>query len=200
MGTRHLIAVQLGGRYKVAQYGQWDGYPSGQGARVLNFLQQVNLEEFKERVGKLRWVRKEMIEAAYKKLGIHGDWMTMEESARFREAHPEWHRDTGAGILSLIMERDKLYLQNAIDFAGDGLFCEWCYVVDLDAGTLEVYSGFKKEPLTESDRFFKYDKDKSDYRAVSKIAEWSLDNLPSLDELIRVGEVEEDRRANVEDA
>ena len=29
MGTRHLIAVQLDGEYKIAQYGQWDGYPEG---------------------------------------------------------------------------------------------------------------------------------------------------------------------------
>lgn len=27
MGTRHLTAVVIDGDYKVAQYGQWDGYP-----------------------------------------------------------------------------------------------------------------------------------------------------------------------------
>ena len=31
MGTRNLTAVYLDGQYKVAQYGQWDGYPEGQG-------------------------------------------------------------------------------------------------------------------------------------------------------------------------
>jgi hypothetical protein len=35
MGTRHLIAVQLGGEYRVAQYGQWDGYPDSAGIDVL---------------------------------------------------------------------------------------------------------------------------------------------------------------------
>ena len=27
MGTRNLTVVYLDGQYKVAQYGQWDGYP-----------------------------------------------------------------------------------------------------------------------------------------------------------------------------
>jgi len=32
MGTRHLsMAYNKGGEVKVAQYGQWDGYPEGQG-------------------------------------------------------------------------------------------------------------------------------------------------------------------------
>ena len=38
MGTRHLIAAKIDGVYKLAQYGQWDGYPEGQGVAVLDFL------------------------------------------------------------------------------------------------------------------------------------------------------------------
>jgi hypothetical protein len=38
MGTRHLIAAKIDGVYKLAQYGQWDGYPDGQGVAVLDFL------------------------------------------------------------------------------------------------------------------------------------------------------------------
>ena len=42
MGTRHMIAVVNNGKYRVAQYGQWDGYPSGQGVGVLGFLTNGN--------------------------------------------------------------------------------------------------------------------------------------------------------------
>lgn len=41
MGTRHLTAVFVDGEYKVAQYGQWDGYPEGQGLTCLEFARSV---------------------------------------------------------------------------------------------------------------------------------------------------------------
>ena len=42
MGTRSLTAVVLNGKYKVAQYAQYDGYPSGQGAEALEFVQAIS--------------------------------------------------------------------------------------------------------------------------------------------------------------
>ena len=38
MGTRHLIRVKKDGKLCVSQYGQWDGYPTGQGKDVLKFV------------------------------------------------------------------------------------------------------------------------------------------------------------------
>lgn len=38
MGTRNLVAVQIDGQYKIAQYGQWGGYPEGKGVDALTFL------------------------------------------------------------------------------------------------------------------------------------------------------------------
>ena len=38
MGTRFLTAVFADGQYRVAQYGQWDGYPEGAGVNILHFL------------------------------------------------------------------------------------------------------------------------------------------------------------------
>ena len=40
MGTRNLTCVIKDGKYRVAQYGQWDGYPEGQGMNILNFLKK----------------------------------------------------------------------------------------------------------------------------------------------------------------
>jgi len=40
MGTRNLTCVVSGGKYIIAQYGQWDGYPSGQGVTALEFLRK----------------------------------------------------------------------------------------------------------------------------------------------------------------
>jgi hypothetical protein len=46
MGTRNATIVIKDNKTKVAQYGQWDGYPSGQGVTALNFLRQANLSQF----------------------------------------------------------------------------------------------------------------------------------------------------------
>ncbi|KAI1759222.1 hypothetical protein GGR53DRAFT_514291 [Hypoxylon sp. FL1150] len=38
MGTRHLICIRINRQWVVAQYGQFDGYPTGQGVRLFDFL------------------------------------------------------------------------------------------------------------------------------------------------------------------
>lgn len=47
MGTRHIVGVVSGGKYRLAQYGQWDGYPAYTGAMVVEFLSKP------ENVGRL---------------------------------------------------------------------------------------------------------------------------------------------------
>lgn len=38
MGTRNLTCVVKNNKYVVAQYGQWDGYPTGQGQTIVEFI------------------------------------------------------------------------------------------------------------------------------------------------------------------
>lgn len=64
MGTRNLTAVYLDGQYKVAQYGQWDGYPEGQGITVLTFLRdKMDLELFKEALRNSSYIPSEELTA-----------------------------------------------------------------------------------------------------------------------------------------
>ena len=57
MGTRNLTVVYHGGKHVVAQYGQWDGYPEGQGITCLDFLhrQNGNFDNFKSKLALLRF-------------------------------------------------------------------------------------------------------------------------------------------------
>lgn len=55
MGTRNITRVILpNGSIIVNQYSQWDGYPTGRGAEVMNFVRQyctkTKLEELKKRL------------------------------------------------------------------------------------------------------------------------------------------------------
>jgi hypothetical protein len=125
MGTRHLICVVVDGKMKVAQYGQWDGYPTGQGVDIVNFINNdMDLERFKNAVRECRFVSNKIL------------------SQRDVEQHPELSRDTSAKILKMIQDGGVRELWNEKSFAGESLFCEWAYVLDLDKEVLEVYKGF----------------------------------------------------------
>ncbi len=48
MGTRNFTSVIMGGEQVVCQYCQWDGYPSWTGVKVLEFLRNADMEQFKK--------------------------------------------------------------------------------------------------------------------------------------------------------
>src|SRR4051794_28441422 len=49
MGTRNLICVVYNGRFVLAQRSSFDGYPEGQGAAVVKFLQYSgNIQRLKD--------------------------------------------------------------------------------------------------------------------------------------------------------
>ena len=50
MGTRNLTIAVMDGKTRVAQYGQWDGYPEGQGTTILEFLKSADLDLFKKKL------------------------------------------------------------------------------------------------------------------------------------------------------
>ena len=41
MGTENITMVKHNGEYKVAQYGSFDGYPSGKGFKTVKFLNLI---------------------------------------------------------------------------------------------------------------------------------------------------------------
>lgn len=193
MGTRNLTMVISKGETKIAQYGQWDGYPSGQGSTVLEFLQRMlvlNLEdEFKSQLDKCKFINEEKekeIQEFLNQLGCSDGWMTMEQSAQYVAKYPLLSRDNGADILNMVLdtEVDTIWLNDSSEFAADSLFCEWAYVIDMDNRTLECYCGFNKERVDESERFHyleeKIDNDPkpNGYRVIKHLKTFSFDALP----------------------
>lgn len=186
MGTRHLTVVQLDGEYRLAQYGQFDGYPSGRGVELLDILKTTPRKKFEANLRRCRSATQAELEAL--------DKMTPDAWDAFVKDNPQWTRQTSVGIIPLICEADEgLTLQHQITFAADSLFCEWCYVVDLDNNVLEVYKGVNKTKLTPYDRFYFLtpiaeadELNRSDkYQPVALLKSYPLQALPTSEQLIR---------------
>lgn len=171
MGTRHLIAVQIDGQYKIAQYGQFDGYPEGQGVTVLEFLKSMDRPAFEAKVRSTTWIP-------------DGDLDRIYTDPNWKNKWPQISRNLGAKILQFVTKSPPgLELKNSLDFAGDSLMCEWAYVIDLDKNTFEIFKGFNKTPIDPSERFVNMPTE-NDYYPVRKVAEWLLDKLPEEAEMI----------------
>lgn len=170
MGTRHLIVVVQNSETKVAQYGQWDGYLTGQGNSILSFLNSVDLAKFREAVNRC-WFLSE--DEADKLVDMAGpDW-----PKRF----PELSRDTSADLLQMILESSGgMGLVDSSSFAADSLFCEFAYVIDLDTNVLEVYTEFQQDADKIRGRFSDLKSEAgASYGPVSLLGSYSLFELPA---------------------
>lgn len=188
MGTRHLTCVIKDGDYKVAQYGQWDGYPEGQGLNILNFLKEMDRNVFEKKLDMVSWATEEELEKMWLEAGLepNSTLVSFSVADKFKELYPENSRDTGSKVLRIIYNTEKpLKLENSIEFAKESLFCEWAYIINLDDNILEVYEGFNKTPLTEKDRFFYMQEDKMQFYPVKIVTTFDLDNLPKEEEFIK---------------
>jgi len=185
MGTRNLTCVAIDGEIRVAQYGQWDGYPSVGGVECLNFLRTFDKEKFSNKVRASKFIGDDDLKNLYISYDINFD--------RFRADYPQLDRSIGRDVLKLIeTSQDGILLGNSIDFAKDSLFCEWAYVIDLDNGVLEVYSGFNESPLDESERFYSQDPDENGYYPIKLLEKFDINNLPTDEEFIKICDPEED--------
>ncbi len=168
MGTRNLTIVKMNGEVKVAQYGQWDGYPTGQGYTIADFIQdKMDLRKLKSKLKKINFIDEDAIHEKWKSVGADDSgFVNMKISDDFLRKYPYLHRDVGAQVLEIIQDGvythskldPKTYkqkeekitgievdgLHNDIEFMKDGLFCEFAYEIDLDKKVVKVYTGGRR--------------------------------------------------------
>ena len=133
MGTRGLTKVIKNDKIVVAQYGQWDHYPSGQGLTALRFLRdENNVAKLDTNLGYVYEVDSPAVDEIWNRLGEN-----------VKTAYPSLIRDTGAEILELIANtKDPVPVFLDIEFENDELFCEGVYTVNLDDKTFTTkYDG-----------------------------------------------------------
>jgi len=149
VGTRNLTVVKLDKEVKVAQYCQWDGYPEGQGAGIVEFLtSEMEPRKFRKNLRASKFISDKKISGKWKRCGAgDSNFVSCEVSDAFLKEYPELHRDTGSKILALIQDKPR-ELCNSISFGKDGLFCEWSYEINLDRRVLKVFkSGYDNGPV-----------------------------------------------------
>jgi hypothetical protein len=121
MGTRHFQKViDKDGVERVRQYGQWDGYLSGQGLDILNFLKTADLEKYQENLSKLQFITNAEIDAL--------------DDKTWAETHPHLSRDCGAKIHSMIERGLVEKVRNTSEDEANQ-WCEGFYTIDFQKGT-----------------------------------------------------------------
>jgi hypothetical protein len=161
MGTRNLTKViDRNGEIKVAQYGQWDGYPSGQG---LNALYHATAhKQIEAGLAKVRWAEQEELDKIYASLPEMNRFGT-DDSKAFGLMYPNLTRDTCADILGVVAwSIGEVILVDESEFESDGVFCEGVYTID-----------FQKRKFIST---------------YGKTVEFDLDNLPSVQDYLAAWE------------
>lgn len=171
MGTRNLtMVINKVGETKIAQYGQWDGYPSGVGLTVLNFVKnEKSLKQLKNKIKKVRFIDaekdKEFIENYEKNAPILSNEPDNRTNKQKKWFESYVHRDIGGDILiKIASSKDKeIILINSESSAKEDGWVEWSYVINLKDNIFSIYNHIDKEPL--------------------KI--YSLNNLPTEEEFLK---------------
>jgi hypothetical protein len=140
MGTRHVIMVVVADQIKVAQYGQWDGYPDGAGVEILYYLKKAALGKLLVGATHCQFITDSEADELDAKFALD-----KEAAKQWWDGHPQLSRDVSYKILRYVSKqankRTKLLLQDYSEFANGGVGCEHTYVIDFTTFTLEVYTG-----------------------------------------------------------
>jgi len=132
MGTRGLTkVVDRNGVTKVAQYGQWDHYPAGQGVKILSILtaEHYAVEELELALDKCFFTTEAEREAIYKEYNDRYPETT--HMKKFSSMVPSLSRDTCGDILNVVRwSAGPVPLMDESEFEGDNLFCEGVYEIN----------------------------------------------------------------------
>ena len=170
MTTRHLICVIKDKQYRLAQYGCWDGYLEGQGKAIAEFLQVADIGKFAAQIDKVTVLSLEEVNmrwaAAYSRFeqDPRRSWWTPPEILHLS-------RDCGSRILYYVMTEEAPEVYLSLSFAGESLFCEYCYVIDLDRACLEIFTGLNRSPLAEDARFYGFEQHEDNRAAFARLVE-----------------------------
>lgn len=205
MSTRGLVCIYYKGGFVAASYNHSDSYPSSLGLELLDKLKtDLNFDDFKEKLKFISLLSPEEITQRWSSLGVNkGAYISHFLEQEFTYRYPHFQTLPGSDLVRFLANPHNngplIELKNSLSFAADSLFCEWCYVLDFDKNTFEVFKGFNEAPLDEDERFFFLTKESykehraNQYRPVKLVKSYSFNKLPDDDDfLLEVDPPEED--------
>jgi hypothetical protein len=203
VGTRGAFGVIIGEQEKIG-YNQFDSYPQGFGIENLRWLREADLIEVRQRAEAVQVVDNDRKPTPDEVAALQ----QVTDLGVSEQSTDDWYcltRHTHGSIEAML---ECGFILDSHTFPLDGLFCEWAYIVDLDRNVFEVYEGFQTSlptkgrwagrPTAEEDAV-NYEEhlkwcaengrdpwqhEVSEYKAVTLIASWPLDALPSDEEFL----------------
>ena len=144
MGTRHLIGIKNEkGDWKLANYSQWDGYPSGNGLNMLGFCSvKDNLEKLENKLALLRFFDYEdEKDKDYIERFNNSETRTKDMKEKYDTFN---NRDLSVHVLYNILEEDnEIVLQDDSGFMESVVFNEYSYIINFQTRKLECYISCK---------------------------------------------------------
>lgn len=147
MGTRHQqIVIAKNGDVKISQYGQWDGYPGGQGIEILRYLLNGNLDKYQENLIQIPLITDAQLEL-------------VEKDDHWTDNYPYLSRDCGSNIHQLI-EDGVVEFVSHIDNVEADKWCEGFYTIDFSKNEFTTkYHDYEKtyslDNLPTEDQYLK---------------------------------------------
>lgn len=156
MGTRHLTCLASGAVMLYAKYGQWDGYPTGVGYGIVDYLwEHFDPVKMAEGASKMTFIDDEKHHLKHGVKQKEAGWISGDDEGwdEYFKRFPLMTRNTSGGeVFRIIQEGNKDERTASVwndEFGFDSLFCEWAYVFDMERKVLEVYKGFQRTPPTK---------------------------------------------------
>lgn len=176
MGTRGLMAFRCDGVDKGA-YNHWDSYPSGLGAKLVDFVRQHvvgHLEDVRQSVRSLTVI-------------ADGHNVPTEEQVRQLQEFADDNVSSGKRTEWYCLLRKcqgdpentlvSGYILDGMNFIYDSLFCEWAYVINLDELLFEVYKGWQHNPHSKG-RYADMETQGKEYYPCALVAAFPLLDIP----------------------
>lgn len=166
MGTRGILGLRINGVNKIA-YNQFDSYPDGLGQATIAAIHTLLHREpsFHDRAEALRVVVEGIDIPSAADVTHLRTWTDLSVS---QQSTTDWYcllRKTQGNLAAML---DAGVIADASQFAVDGLFCEYGYLVNLDDRVLECYRGFEKSRHTKG-RFAALSVVREDYYPIALV-------------------------------